>query len=147
MSLDHAQPVCYYDAMTALQFLLDSRARIDKPHKWTKHTLKSPMGAFCSVGALRETYIENHGSAPTALRERNEWLEGDILAAATYLCEANGVPNLTPAERFSYIANFNDFAYYPQVIAMWDRAIELAKADEEIETISVAELIEELAPV
>lgn len=149
-TLDRAQPVCYSYVMTALQFLLDSRAHIDKPYKWTKHTLLSPTGSVCALGALQQTFVENTGHKPKGgtVENGNEWMQGDMLAAGNYLAEALGVPHLEPGQFFSYIANFNDadgVSYY-HVLAIFDRAIELAKADEEIETISVAELIEELAP-
>jgi hypothetical protein len=138
--------------MTALQFLRISRSHIDKRVKWTKFRLESPFGSYCSVGALQQTYILVNGHRPRAAGERNEWLEGDILAAAKYLAKALGVEDLAPAERLSYIANYNDAEaiHHDDVMAMWDRAIELAELDEiqaEVDTITVDELIEELASV
>lgn len=100
---------------TALQLLEEGKATIQDPKRWTqgafardkeneKVSSHNPTAVcWCSLGALNR--IEDSGEYRQAVR---------------LLCKAAGME----------VADFNDSATHEEVIAMWDKAIELAKEEQ-----------------
>lgn len=126
--------------MTPLEILQVSRSLINHPSKWVIKQLEDDFGRRCSLGAIR------HVATRDPITAQVQWFGGQVLAATDYLAEGMGLSHLAQVDRLEAIADWNDSHTHEQVMAAWDRAIELAKADEEIQGISVADLIDELAP-
>jgi hypothetical protein len=132
--------------MTPLQALRRGRERLAIPGAWIRGSLvdifQGMIYGQCALGSLCDWDW------------RNEKVVISNLDAVDYLCRAIG-KILPREERSSAIAAYNDAPHrtLEEVLAMFDRAIELAQHDEEaeiaaeIDTISVDELIEVLSPV
>lgn len=132
--------------MTPLQLLTESKALIGHPSKWVIGELEDEFGRRCSLGAIR--HAVQHDPLYSNVPDKTNWYEDSVSTASQYLCDAIGgeAAQAGPGYRLELIADFNDAHTHEEVMAMWDRAIELARADEEIQGISVADLIDELAP-
>jgi hypothetical protein len=121
--------------MTPLQILKIGRARISHPSAWSQGKMIREDGSRCALGSLLH-------------EDKFEEIHYD---AARYLARALGFIGPTH-ECGSIVAAYNDNHTHAQVLAMFDRAIELAEYHEEaeiaaeIDTISVDELIEVLSP-
>lgn len=110
--------------MKTSEILIKAKSLIDTPEKWTTETLarnsaKKPVGfdseeavCFCSLGALHRIF-EDMGDENSALHFNK---------SKNYL---------RMGTQHQFIAHFNDDATHEEVMVAWDKAIELAKADEE----------------
>lgn len=109
---------------TVVEILKEAKSLIDTPEKWTKETYaRSTSGGvisehedgavcFCSLGA----FFRVAKSADVVYMDSG-W---DILIKAVKLIKPTAYS----------VATFNDNHTHAEVMAMWDKAIELAAADE-----------------
>lgn len=90
------------EARTPKQVLEAAKARIDKPQKWMRGRLSNERGRFCALGAIEVV-------SPTRdLEDEALYAIGDVLQ--------------------DDLATFNDTRTHAAVMAMFDRAIEVARS-------------------
>lgn len=105
--------------MKTSEILIAAKALIDTPEKWTRGSFardsenyhvdfySKDAVCYCSLGALYKSQQGIH-SLEAALAKRHLWYAAG-----------------------ESIAEYNDTHTHPEVMAVWDKAIELAKKDEE----------------
>lgn len=113
--------------MKISQHLREAKARIDNPEKWTvlalartkDNIITDTIGVsackFCSLGACNRQLYEAGNDEPIY-----HHLVQYLREAAVLISED---PDMT-------ISRFNDTHTHDQVMAMWDKAIQLAEKDE-----------------
>lgn len=111
--------------MSALQALRNGRAKITRPEDWCKGRMyinKADGGmAFCSLGAMYSEMATHDYSAQ------------ECLATEMYLARAVYLEMGMTMDRVwnNIVSSYNDHSTHSQVLAMWDKAIELALQDEQ----------------
>lgn len=107
--------------MTASQLLRQARALIEDESRWWDgnrtfanffmDSAGRNVPRICSIQALRQAFLTEADA-------------GALCAAGAYLMQAIGVTGVNT------IPQFNDSHSHAEVMAMWDRAIDLAEAAE-----------------